>query len=235
MAIPDNFDPSATVLFLGSGFSAGATAIFGGSPPIGSKLAEVLADELGVPRGQYDLPTLADAYRRRPELNLFQTLRRLYTINNLDRDQRDILNKRWQRIYTTNYDDAIELGFHLNGLNLPSFNYDDSKPARVPRGAVIHLHGVIRKASEDGVLEQLVLGQKSYIRQFFAKSPWYDEFLRDMRFCESCFFIGYSLADPHVTALIVDPERSKSRTFFILRKPQDPLLLEHLENYGEAH
>jgi hypothetical protein len=89
MALPDTFDPSGTVLFLGSGFSAGATAIFGGQPPVGTTLAELLADELGVPRDQYDLQTLADAYRRRPELNLFQTLRRLYTISNLDRDQRD--------------------------------------------------------------------------------------------------------------------------------------------------
>lgn len=235
MSLPTNFDPSASVLFLGSGFSTGAQAIFGGAPPVGSQLADLLADELKVPRGEYDLQTLADAFGRRPELNLYQLLRRCFTISNLSVDQRDILKLRWQRVYTTNYDDAVELAFHQHGHHVPSFNYDDPKPARVPRGAVIHLHGVIRKATEENVHDQLVLGQKSYIRQFFARSPWYDEFLRDLRFCETCFFVGYSLADPHVTALLIDPAQSRSRFFFILRAPQDPLLLEHVREYGEPH
>ncbi|WP_198135126.1 SIR2 family protein [Rhodopseudomonas palustris] len=198
-------------------------------------MCDLLADELKVARGKYDLQALADAFRRRPELNMYQSLRRLFTISNLSVDQREILKLRWQRIYTTNYDDSVELAFHENGIKSPSYNYDDPKPARVPRGAVIHLHGVIKKATEENIHQQLVLGRQSYIRQFFAKSPWYDEFLRDIRFCEAIFFVGYSLADPHVTALFVNPEQSKLRTYFVLRPPLDSLLVEHIEEYGEAH
>ncbi|WP_287305612.1 hypothetical protein [Mesorhizobium sp.] len=80
-----------------------------------------------------------------------------------------------------------------------------------------------------------MLGQKSYIRQYLAKSPWYDEFIRDMTFCDACFFVGYSLADPHITALIRTPEASRSKTYFILRGEIDPLLAEHIREYGETH
>ncbi|TIL95147.1 MAG: hypothetical protein E5Y73_08420 [Mesorhizobium sp.] len=145
MALPTSIDPQSTVLFLGSGFSSGALAIGGKSPPLGRELSNILADDLGLPRERYELQTLADAYSRRHEIGLADKIRALYTIGSISAEQRTILSHRWQRIYTTNYDDLVEFAYHSNGLNVSSYTYDDPKPARIPRGSVIHLHGFVHK------------------------------------------------------------------------------------------
>ena len=122
-----------------------------------------------------------------------------------------------------------------NGIEPKPYNYDDDKPIKTPRNSIIHLHGMISKATEENVLDQLVLTQKSYIKQFFATSSWYDEFRRDLRFCEAVFFIGYSLQDPHVTALIPIEEEIRKKTFFITKDKPDDLLTEDIQDYGEIH
>ena len=136
--------------------------------------------------------TLADEIAAQPRVSLYQTLYQLFTVQKTTKDQNDILGLPWNRIYTTNYDDSVEFAYAIVGKNAPSYNYDDTKPRRLAAGSVIHLHGVIRKTTEDNVLQQLVLNESSYARQHFERSEWYDDFIRDLRFCSSCYFIGSS-------------------------------------------
>jgi hypothetical protein len=187
LPLPSTLDPASTLLFLGSGFSTGATNIAGRNPPTGTQLAEDFEGQLGVVRGQLDLKVLADEMKFRPDLNLYQTLYKLFTIARLSPEQDQILSRKWLRIFTTNYDDAIELAYHNNRITCPSFNYDDQIPRRIPTGSIVHIHGTIRKATEDNVLDQLVLNQNSYIRQHFERSPWYGELDRALDHCSACF------------------------------------------------
>jgi NAD-dependent SIR2 family protein deacetylase len=194
-SILNEIDVSGSVLFLGSGFSAEAHNIRNKMVPTGAGLRKELAKLLGLDPERYDLKTLASEVASRAELNLFQELYELFTIKKLQDYQSDLLRWPWLRIYTTNYDDAVELAYHEHHNDAPSFSYDDQKPRKLPNGSVIHLHGSIRAATEDNVLQQLILDEPAYVRQFFQKSTWYDDFIRDLRFCSACFFVGYSLAD----------------------------------------
>jgi hypothetical protein len=222
-----------SLLFLGSGFSAGATNIAGKELPTGAGLKEQLAKILGIDSRGYDLKTLADEAVS-AGTNLYQLLYRNFTVKKLTAEQDTILAKNWLRIYTTNYDDAAEFANHSAGMRISSFSYDDAKPKKIPPGSIVHLHGVIRKANEDNVLAQLVLNENSYIRQHFEKSSWYDEFMRDLRFCDACYFLGYSLADYHISALLMQNPTFAKKISFITRPDPDRIFINRVQAYGSV-
>lgn len=233
MASLSHIDPSRSILFVGSGFSAGTTNIRKSHPPVAAGLKAELARLLKVEPASYDLKTLADEINSRPELNLYQLLYELFTISDVSGNHRFILELPWKRFYTTNYDDAIEFVRLEHTTPLPSYNYDDEKPPRLVPGSMIHLHGIIRKATPDNILEQLVLNEASYIRQHFERSLWYDEFVRDLRFSTACFFLGYSLSDYHISALLMENPAFRDKTYFIARSNPDPIFVNRVSPFGE--
>ena len=196
-------DAPGSILFVGSGFLQGAKSIRDHNLPTGRELRTELARLLEVNSNDYDLQTLADEVSFRRDLNLYQTLYEMFTVKELQEYQTEILKLPWRRIYTTNYDDAVEFSCLQNNKEALNFNYDDEKPRKLLNGSIIHLHGSIRSTNEDNVLHQLVLSEVSYVRQHFEKSLWYDDFIRDLRFCNACFFLGYSLKDYHISALLL--------------------------------
>ena len=108
-------------------------------------------------------------------------------------------------------------------------------PRRIPTGSVIHIHGTIRKANEDNVLDQLVLNENSYIKQHFELSPWYSELDRALDHCSACFFLGYSLSDYHITALLLQKPNRRQKIFFIVRDLPSDIARRQLEQFGEVH
>jgi hypothetical protein len=232
-AVPLNeLDPTQSVLFLGSGFSADATNIRKQKVPTGRQLRDEFAKLLSVKSDDYDLKTLADEIASRPEIDLYKILYEFFTITQLTDDQKKILKLPWLRIYTTNYDDTIEFAHSVTGIKAPSFSFDDEKPKKLSQTAVIHLHGVIRKANQENILHQLVLNEAAYVRQHFEKSTWYDDFDRDLRFCNACFFVGYSLSDYHIAALLMKNKSTRAKTYFITYKRYDKLFEARVAPYG---
>lgn len=227
----NEIDPTSSILFLGSGFSVGAENIRGGEIPSGKGLKKMFASALKVHADDYDLTTLADEFTLREDLNLYQTVYEIFTTVKAKEYQTAILANKWRRIYTTNYDDLAECVRSVDGP-IHSYSFEEPKPSRLPAGAIIHLHGCIRNATEQNVLQQLVLNEASYVRQHIERSVWYDEFVRDLRFCTNCFFIGYSLADMHVAALLMQNDYLREKIFFITRDLNDPIFNRRVEPYG---
>ena len=230
--IPTELYPSGSILFLGAGFSKDALNIQGTELPLGIDLRNKFAEMLNVDPNSYDLHTLAEEINSRQDLNLYQILYRLYTVQKLSRNQIDILTLPWRRIYTTNYDDAVEFASLQRNERSITFDYHEDKPKKFPIGSVIHLHGSIRTTNQENVLKQLVLNEQSYIRQHFEQSPWYSEFIRDLRFCDACYFVGYSLNDYHISALLLQTHQLRNRTYFITKKYPDPIFLNRIAPYG---
>ena len=229
---PTELDPSGSILFLGAGFSKGALNIHGTELPLGIDLRNKFAEMLNVDPNSYDLRTLADEINSHKDLDLYQILHRLYTVQKLICDQFDILTLPWRRIYTTNYDDAVEFAILQRNEELVTFDYHEDKPKKLKPGSVIHLHGSIRTTNQENVLKQLVLNEQSYIRQHFEHSPWYNEFIRDLRFCDACYFVGYGLNDYHISALLLQTPQLHNRTFFITKKCPDQIFLNRIAPYG---
>ncbi len=226
-----HLDPEGSLLFLGSGFSVPATNIRNEQLPSGTRLKSLFADIVGVDEHDYNLQTLADEVASQSDL--YQLVYELFTIKRLSSEQLELLKLPWLRVYTTNYDDAVELGYLQLKRNCSSFNYDDKKPRKIDPGAVVHLHGTIRKTTRENVLEQLILNEGSYIRQHFEKSIWYDEFVRDVRFATNCFFIGYSLSDYHISALLHPVPDVRGKTYFVTRSP-DAIFSRRVNDFGQV-
>ena len=205
-------DSDGSVLFLGSGFSRSSRNIQGKNLPTGGELKEHFAKLLGVAPDDYDLPTLADAVNADPQVSLRDLLYETFTVAQLADGQKEVLGRPWMRIYTTNYDDSIELFYQRTGRKAPSFSYHDAKPRRLPNSTVIHLHGMIRNITDGNVLDQLILSEEAYVRQHFETSPWYDEFVRDLKVCSACYFVGYSLYKIVVEAVKRKSERRNQTT-----------------------
>jgi hypothetical protein len=117
--LPNSLDPASSLLFLGSGFATGATNIANKSPPVGKGLAGEFERQLNVERGELDLKILANEMQFRRDLNLYQTLYNLFTVARLSPDQVEILSRKWLRIFTTNYDDAIEFAYQDKWNSMP--------------------------------------------------------------------------------------------------------------------
>ena len=230
--LPEPVYPTESILFVGSGFSRDARNILNQNLPTGTDLRNKLATLLGCDEHQYDLQTLAEEAHSRADIDLYQLLYEVFTVNYLQDYQAGVLNFPWRRIYTTNYDDTVEFHRLQKKEPLNSFNYDDDKPRKLPQGSVIHLHGTIRAANRDNLLEQLILNDSSYARQHFNRSLWYDDFTRDLRFCEACFFVGYSMNDYHVSALLLQSPALAQRTYFITPSSPDQIFANRVQKYG---
>lgn len=235
MPLPQSLDPANTLLFLGSGFSCTATNIAKSNPPVGEGLAIEFERQLGIGRGEFNLKLLADEMHFRNNLGFYQTLYNLFTISNLSPEQIEVLSRKWLRVFTTNYDDAIELAYQRNGIACRSFSYDDQIPKRIPTGSVVHIHGIVSKVNQENVREQLVLNENSYIKQHFQRSPWYGELDRALDHCSACFFVGYSLSDYHIAALLMNKPSRKGKTFFITATMPGDIPRRQLEQFGEIH
>lgn len=223
-----------SVLFLGSGFSSGAKNIRNQHLPTGDQLKNSFARRLDIYPTEHDLPTLASEIASRPEFNLYKILSELFTVNELSKDQSDILSQKWLRIYTTNYDDAVEFAYIKTNRQFDSYVHDDEKPRKLANGSIIHLHGCIARASQENVHRQLVLDEASYARQYFERSAWRGEFHRDLKFCSACFFVGYSLKDYHIAALLLENPTFKGKIYFVVKEgEEDPIFANRIRPYGQ--
>lgn len=235
MDFPNNFDTERCLLFLGSGFSAAATNKRSGNPPVGNGLQQAIMSEIDEENEEIDLKDAA-SYAANRGVNLYGLLHELFVITGLNDDQKTILGKRWRRIYTSNYDDAVEFFEKTtgSGSRRSSFSIDDERPRKIPSNSVVHLHGYIHACDKKNVLSQLVLDHRSYAEQAALGSPWWDQFERDIQGAGWIFFVGYNLNDFTVAKYLTKDPRISKRTRFILRDPVSEYLLDRLEGYGSV-
>jgi hypothetical protein len=231
----DQVDPSTSILFLGSGFSLGARNVAGGMPPNGSGLRRHFIRELKLPPDtSYDLQVLTEEFANNDSQKLRDELFQIFRIVSLDDAQAAILDEPWRRIYTTNYDDSVAV--HRHGKKVPRHDYDVSEPIpnKLTSGAVVHLHGSIRLVTPANVRTSLVLSEASYVNQYVIRSPWYDQFQRDIAFASALYIVGYSLADYHIAALLLENPEIAKRTFFIQGPDHDGIFLRRTASYGRT-
>ena len=141
----ETLDPKNSILFLGSGFSAGATNIVNEKLPAGQPLLERLAEAIGESPREHDLKSVADAFSNRFDVSFYDILYNTFTVSSVFDYQRELLSLPWARIYTTNYDDMVS---SVKGASFPIFTFDEDKPRALPQSFAVYLHGSIRKATE---------------------------------------------------------------------------------------
>lgn len=234
---PTGFDPSSCILFLGSGFSVEATNVVGKSPPVGDGLRKKFLELLEFDETEgSDLKDLSE-YAFQNGKDVLQLLREQFTIDQVSDSQTAILAQPWRRIYTTNYDDVVECFHQKNGTKPKpsSYSHEEPQSRQVRRGSIIHLHGYIHRMTHENVMRQAILAHRSYAEQAATSSPWWQQFERDIRSAENVFFVGYSLADFETASYLTQANDLVSKTHFILRQNQSPIVRARIESYGTLH
>lgn len=110
-------------------------------------------------------------------------------------DQDVIISVPWKRIYTTNYDNAIELSSKKQGIERESVTITNARysSGRNLEQAIIHINGYIRRLNEASFYEEFKITDENYNRDGFLQTTWKQLFENDLKREKAIIFIGYSL------------------------------------------
>lgn len=233
-----------TILFLGSGFSLDAKNALGTKIPGVSKLVGEVLDAVGTPKDEAERTTdsLTDVvdYCMGTEdgaVAVASRLRQLFTVVELSEWQQDLIVAfPWKRIYTTNFDNAVEVACanRRKTLTVLSAMAPFEKPPSGGARTVVHINGVASGLTPRNVDEQIRLSGKSYASNEFVSSKWAQLLSTDLAYCDSAVFVGFSVGDLDVGRIIVS-HLSKSKTHFFNGSNISKMARAKLENFGVVH
>lgn len=133
------------LLFLGSGFSAGAIPVGAEKFLTGRELAIELSKLCDLEPPTDELNFAAQRYRKKQgDSRLVDLLQKLFTASSVTDAHRAIAEVPWQAIYTTNYDDVLEKAFAEKRIKISAVTCDlDSKEHTQKKKTVVHINGFI--------------------------------------------------------------------------------------------
>ena len=207
------------ILFAGAGFNYKAENILGEMPPCGEKLSYKIC-ELGGFEPDRDLKYASDFYLANYDRKkLINFLKDIFTINKVKKYHKTIVSKNWRRIYTTNYDNLIDLAGLKVSKRVTAITIDDSPDDYLnDSNLCIHLNGNLKILNEDSLNTKFKLSDSSYCSpDSFVSSAWNYVFQKDLERCSAIIFVGYSLYDIEIKKLLHNCEKFKQKAFFIIK------------------
>lgn len=160
---------------------------------------------------------------------LYEKLMSNLTAIDVSPDTFELLNLPWRRIYTTNYDNGVEIARNVKSQRVSRVPEDDV--SHISRGDIVHINGYIKRVTPANVGADLSLTDASYADRRFEMSPWYRVFRTDIVAARAVIFAGYSLYDLDITRALSDASIS-GKTFFFLRPDVDPIDASSISRYG---
>ena len=222
------------LLFLGSGFSAGAYNILDNEMPIAGALAKILDDKTGEDNGG-DLEESAESYIDKfGEVELAQLLRNTFTVKTPTAGQKAVCGCKWRRIYTTNYDNSVEQIMANKGKQfLPVTLSSDSQDYVNKREIVVHLNGSVSNLSTGIMSTEFKLTSGSYLTQQFLDSSWQNLFEYDIKDSDLIVFIGFSLKyDLDIKRLLWEDSDTKKKCVFIMKDGEKQMNIKKATRFG---
>ena len=140
----------------------------------------------------------------------------------------------WKRIYTTNYDNAIELAFASAGRQASNVSAM-TKYSRPVAGLLscIHINGMIGRIDPTNVEYELRLSNASYAGQSFEGTEWSALLASDLAYSDCIVFVGFSMSDLDVSRLVV-ASQVKDRVIFFNGSSLNKFAKAKLSAYGNA-
>ncbi len=206
------------ILFCGAGFSADCLNF---KPDetlgTGAQLLDIFNTALRQTPPYKDLQNAADALQEKIADNGMMTLlKQQFTVSDSTGDMTDLLRYPWQVVYTTNYDNALEIAAQAAHRQVDPLNNTDDPKTATTNLEIIHLHGYVRKWDIHNFRESCVLGAESYSKLTHVKS-WLERFRRDIDQAQIVVFVGFNAGDFHLNQAINDLTGLRAKAFFINR------------------
>ncbi len=217
------------VLFLGSGFSVGASNF---CPDhkfcIGQKLCEKLINEGNIDVAGEDVNDLKDLQyistrylESNTKRDLISVLKSNFTCYRVEQEHETIAKIKWKKIYTTNYDDVMEVASKNVGKPREAVVATDKLgDIHDSKNAVIHINGFIGSLTEKTLSTTFKLTQESYRSKTISDSDWAISLYSDIKNAKSVIFIGYSLDyDIELQQIFACDEHLKEKCLFVVFEP----------------
>lgn len=225
------------LLFIGSGFSLGASKANGDEFKIAKPLAHKLLQECKIPEDEWfsDLGKASEIYQElKSEHELVDFLRGEFSAVDVTEEQKIVGSLPWMRIYTTNYDNILELAYQKNKRNLkPAILSQKTSDFKDKRDLCVHLNGRIDGLTIDKLNNEFKLTDRSYLVDDFRKSEWMSLFRTDLLTANAVIFIGYSMQyDLDLQRLFSTLNDVPKKTFFVMRKGEPSTSQLLVRKYG---
>lgn len=206
------------ILFCGAGFSADCLNFLQDETlGTGGQLLDLFNTELGQKPAFKDLQNAADALLDKIDDHGMMTfLKQRYTVSNVTTDMVDLLRYPWQAVYTTNYDNALEIAAQAANKQVDLFNNTDDPNTAKRNLSIIHLHGCVDRWDIHSFRESCVLGAESYLKLTHVKK-WLDRFRSDIDQAQIVVFVGFNAGDFHLNQEIYNLTGLREKAFFINR------------------
>lgn len=223
------------VLFAGSGFSVGAIKEDGNEFPAATPLAHQLLAACGYGNETDDLGQASEIFKdAKGEAALVDFIRKEFTAIEITPEQKLIGSLPWKRIYTTNYDNVLDLAYQYNTRRLDSAVLSNHpQDYRDKKNLCIHLNGKVTSLNESKLNDEFKLTNTSYLTESFLKSPWIKLFQTDLQTAKAVFFVGYSMKyDLDIQRLVYANDELKDKTFFILWEKESVITQQLITRFG---
>lgn len=146
----------------------------------------------------------------------------------------DIMAFPWATVFTTNYDNGIELAFQRVGKKFFPRNNLDNTEIEANGTQIIHLHGFADVWTSENFERSCVLDADSY-HDLSAVKKWLNRLRFDIERAEVVVFIGFSAADFHLSEVFFNASGLREKAFFINPPSSSPDPDERAtqEDFGE--
>lgn len=213
------------VLFLGAGFSYGGVNVSGDEMKVGKDLSYAICDDLGIERS--DNLTISssryieDENCKKGLEKFIDFLHSELTCVETTSDQDVICALPWMRIYTTNYDNIVELSSEKQGISRETITITNARysAARNMEQAIVHINGFIKNLDKNTFYDEFKITDDNYNRDGLLQSPWRNLFESDLKKAKTIIFVGYSLKyDQELVRCIANLDIKKKCVFIDCEK-----------------
>lgn len=192
-------DPERTVLFFGSGSSLPSGA------PTGTQLQAHFEKVFGVRASGYTLAEQTGIIENqtRDRTRLVAELRSQFRGVSPSGAILNLPLYPWKSLYTTNYDKLIEASFERKAISIVAYstNFEFGASRSPDSVQLFKVHGTIDKDVVDGNHSRIILTENDYELTHEYRDMLYNRLGSDLAGA-SLVVIGYSLADPHIRAVV---------------------------------
>lgn len=219
------------LLFVGAGLSFLSTCKGERKVPDGRALVDLLLEQPAGTGSKHTLDRVAGAVKRKKGVEyIYNIICDNFLVESVDPRLELLYSIPWKRIYTTNYDNAIEVA--LKNRRRPSSVTLSDKQADLQLGSIVHLNGYAKRISPQNIEKELLLTDASYATSRLLSSGWLSTLEQDIRTSRSVFFVGYSLYDLDIDRILYASDQIGRKTFFSIAPKADEIETSTIERYG---
>lgn len=224
------------ILFTGSGFSRSAKNLQGESLKTASELADFFYSLCGFDEADCDgdLQNASDEYLEKfGEIQLVDLIRKEFTVAEVTASHISVVRAPWRRMYTTNYDDLLEMASRKASKLLTGVSSErDITQYKDKMTLCIHLNGFVGTVQPGDLKTSFKLTHTSYQSAVSLDSSAVRMFRLDIANAPIVVFVGFSCNNDLDISRIISQYAERRNVVFIVSANERKATITRLQKFG---